>query len=72
MKIIEFRAERFKRLTAVDITPAGNTVIISGKNGQGKSSVLDAIWLALGGGAAAKDSEMSIPSLFEMEELKAE
>ena len=53
MKIIEFRAERFKRLSAVDITPEGNTVIISGKNGQGKSSVLDAIWLALGGGAAA-------------------
>ena len=36
MKIIEFRAERFKRLSAVEITPAGNTVIISGKNGQGK------------------------------------
>ena len=61
MKIIEFRAERFKRLSAVEITPAGNTVIISGKNGQGKSSVLDAIWLALGGGAAAKDSETSRP-----------
>jgi DNA repair exonuclease SbcCD ATPase subunit len=61
MKIIEFRAERFKRLSAVEITPAGNTVIISGKNGQGKSSVLDAIWLALGGGAAAKNSETSRP-----------
>lgn len=56
MKIIEFRAERFKRLSAVEITPEGNTVIISGKNEQGKSSVLDAIWLALGGGNAAKDS----------------
>ena len=61
MKIIEFRAERFKRLSAVEIVPEGNTVIISGKNGQGKSSVLDAIWLALGGGNATKDSATTVP-----------
>ena len=61
MKIIEFRAERFKRLSAVEITPEGNTVIISGRNGQGKSSVLDAIWLALGGGNAVKDSATTVP-----------
>ena len=61
MKIIEFRAERFKRLSAVEITPVGNTVIISGRNGQGKTSVLDAIWLALGGGNAAKDSATTVP-----------
>lgn len=61
MKIIEFRAERFKRLSAVEITPEGNTVIISGRNGQGKSSVLDAIWLALGGGTAARDSDTTKP-----------
>lgn len=61
MKIIEFRAERFKRLTAVEIRPEGNTVVISGRNGQGKTSVLDAIWLALGGGAGAKDSATTRP-----------
>lgn len=61
MKVVEFRAERFKRLTAVDITPEGNTVIISGRNGQGKSSVLDAIWLALGGGTATRDSDTTKP-----------
>lgn len=55
LKIISLQAERFKRLSAVEITPKGNTVIISGRNGQGKSSVLDAIWLALGGAAAAKE-----------------
>ena len=49
MKIINFKAENFKRLKAVSITPEGNIVEITGKNGQGKSSVLDAIWAALGG-----------------------
>ena len=56
MKIIEFKAERFKRLAAVEIVPDGDVVVISGRNAQGKSSVLDAIWLALGGAPAAKDS----------------
>ncbi len=38
-----------KRLKAVSITPDGNIVEITGRNGQGKSSVLDAIWWALAG-----------------------
>lgn len=49
MRIIRLEAENFKKLVAVDITPKGNVVEITGKNANGKSSVLDAIWAALGG-----------------------
>lgn len=49
MKIIKLVAENVKRLSVVEITPQGNLVEITGKNGQGKSSVLDAIWWALAG-----------------------
>lgn len=49
MKIISLQSENIKKLKAVEIKPTGNTVIISGKNGQGKSSVLDSIFYALGG-----------------------
>lgn len=49
MKIIELKAENIKRLVAVTIKPDNNLVEISGKNGQGKTSVLDAIWWALEG-----------------------
>ena len=52
MKVIRLEAENIKRLVAVDITPDGNLVEITGKNGQGKTSVLDAIWWALAGGGA--------------------
>lgn len=52
MKIVELVAENIKRLVAVDIKPDGNVVQITGKNGQGKTSVLDSIWWALGGGSA--------------------
>lgn len=49
MRIVRLVAERFKRLSAVDITPDGYVVEITGPNGAGKSSVLEAIWTALGG-----------------------
>lgn len=60
MKIIELRAENVKRLKAVEITPDGTLQVIGGKNAQGKSSVLDAIWLALGGGKASKETVLPI------------
>lgn len=51
MKIINLKAENVKRIQAVSITPDGSTVVIGGGNGQGKSSVLDSIMYALGGGS---------------------
>lgn len=56
MKIISLTAENVKRLRAVEITPDGNVVTITGRNAQGKTSVLDAIWLALGGGTAGRET----------------
>lgn len=49
MKIIQLVAENIKRLTAVEIKPNGSLVQITGKNGQGKTSVLDSIWWAIAG-----------------------
>ncbi len=49
MRIVELRAENFKRLKAVNIRPDGSLVIVAGENDQGKSSVLDSIEAALGG-----------------------
>jgi DNA repair exonuclease SbcCD ATPase subunit len=49
MKILKFRGENVKRLKFVEIEPGEGAVVLKGKNEQGKSSVLDAIWYALGG-----------------------
>lgn len=51
-RIIKLEATNFKRLRAVEITPAGDLVVIGGRNGQGKTSVLDAITAALGGASS--------------------
>lgn len=55
MRVISLEAENFKRLRAVSITPSGNLVEVSGDNGEGKTSTLDAIWAALGGKDACPD-----------------
>lgn len=59
MKIVSLKAENIKRLVAVEITPKGNVVKITGKNANGKSSVLDSIWMALGGGVVIEDGRVA-------------
>lgn len=53
MRIVELQIDAFKRLKAVRIRPDGSLVQITGKNRNGKSSVLDAIAAAIQGAAAA-------------------
>lgn len=60
MKIIHLTAENVKRLKAVSIDPDPTMQVVGGRNAQGKTSVLDAIWLALGGGKAAKGTSRPI------------
>ncbi|MEW5805101.1 MAG: AAA family ATPase [bacterium] len=52
----ELRAQNTKIIKAVQIFPEDrNVVLITGKNRQGKSTVLDAIWMALGGESCVPD-----------------
>lgn len=60
MKILSLKSENVKKIKVVEITPDGNTVIISGANAAGKTSVLDSIWLALGGKDATKSTTRPI------------
>lgn len=55
LKIIRLEAENFKRLRAVAIEPDGSLVEITGRNGQGKTSVMDSIMAALTSGKALPD-----------------
>ncbi|MFL6864073.1 MAG: AAA family ATPase [Allosphingosinicella sp.] len=53
MRVIHLEADNFKILRAVRITPGEGPVVIGGDNDQGKTSVMDAIWVALKGRAMA-------------------
>lgn len=48
-KIVQLTASNVKRLSAVTIKPDGSTVVIGGRHGNGKSSVLDSIVYAITG-----------------------
>jgi energy-coupling factor transporter ATP-binding protein EcfA2 len=50
LKIVSFKAENIMKLSAVSIVPKDNMIEITGKNGAGKSSILDSIVMALTGG----------------------
>ena len=54
MKVLNLKSKNVKGIKVIDITPKDNMVIISGKNGAGKSSAIDSIWYALSIKAGAK------------------
>ncbi|QPZ39730.1 AAA family ATPase [Paramicrobacterium chengjingii] len=60
LQIVSLKAENYKRLKAVEINPEGNVVFVGGRNAQGKTSVLDAIWAALAGGEASRATQQPI------------
>ena len=55
--ILSLTIENIKKIKAISIHPTGGFVEITGRNGQGKSTVLDAIWWALKG----KDNIQAAP-----------
>lgn len=52
LRIIRLQANNVLRLTAIDLHPDGQTVVLGGENGAGKTSVLNAIAYLLGGKSA--------------------
>jgi DNA repair exonuclease SbcCD ATPase subunit len=49
MRVIELVVENYMGVKAVQIKPVGNVVRVEGKNGAGKSTVIDSIWVTLCG-----------------------
>jgi len=72
MKINKLEIENVKRVRALTLEPSANGLtVIGGRNGQGKTSVLDAIAWALGGDkyrpANAQREGSAIPPLLKVE-----
>lgn len=76
--VTRLQVSNFMRLKAIDITPdASGKIVLSGRNAQGKSSVLEAIWAALGGKSASpkkpvREGEESATARVEMGDIVVE
>lgn len=55
LRVIRLEAKNFQKLRAIEIEPKSNMVMIKGKNGAGKSTVINAIWAAMGGKSASPE-----------------
>ena len=60
LRILNFKSQNVKGIKIIDITPKDNMVIISGKNGAGKTSAIDSLWYALLWKAGSKGVPMPI------------
>lgn len=49
LRLLSFQVDNILRVVAVHVEPNGRVVELTGKNRAGKSSVIDALWMAFGG-----------------------
>ena len=49
LKLVSLSIENFMRINAVEISPSGGLIQITGNNEQGKTSIFKGIWGALDG-----------------------
>ena len=59
MRLTRLKTENFRNLAAVDVTPAPDVNVIYGENAQGKTNLIEAIYLLTGQKSfrAAKESD---------------
>lgn len=55
LRVVRLEAKNFQKLRAIEIEPKSNMIMIKGKNGAGKSTVINAIWAAMGGKGASPE-----------------
>ena len=60
MRLEHLRVENFRNLAEAELVPSPVLTVICGPNGQGKTNLLEAVWLLTGGKSfrGAKDAEL--------------
>lgn len=55
LRVARLKVSNFQKIRAFEIEPKTNMIMIKGKNGAGKSSIINAIWSAMGGKGASPE-----------------
>lgn len=73
-KIVRLKVANVMRIKAAEVKPDGNLIVVGGKNGEGKTSLIQSIAMALGGADAAppepiRQGEERAEVVLELEDL---
>jgi hypothetical protein len=60
LRILGLKVSNYKRVVVVELHPDGRSVLVGGRNAQGKSSLLDAIADTLGGAKRGSGTELAL------------
>ena len=60
MRLVSLKAEHYRNIAFAELTPGRALTVICGNNGQGKTNLLEAIWLLTGGKSfrGGRDAEL--------------
>ena len=60
MRLLSLEVENYRNIASASLTPGRELTVICGNNGQGKTNLLEAIWLLTGGKSfrGGKDAEL--------------
>ena len=63
MRLLSLEVQNYRNICAARLEPGRELTVICGNNGQGKTNLLEAIWLLTGGKSFRGDTLSSIASL---------
>ena len=49
MRLLSLEVQNYRNISSASLTPGRELTVICGNNGQGKTNLLEAIWLLTGG-----------------------
>ena len=49
MRLLSLEVQNYRNIASASLTPGRELTVICGNNGQGKTNLLEAIWLLTGG-----------------------
>lgn len=60
MRLLSLEVQNYRNIASASLTPGRELTVICGNNGQGKTNLLEAIWLLTGGKSfrGGKDAEL--------------
>ena len=62
MRLLSLEVANYRNIAAAQLEPGRELTVICGNNGQGKTNLLEAIWLLTGGKSSVSYTHLTLPT----------